>query len=87
MRLRVGDKIYSKRSGDKLISENITQDKPYEVIWIRTKTQYDGDDICIEDDDGLSWWFGQIGEDKCWTNGFISEKEWLRNKKIDELGI
>jgi len=87
MRLRVGDKIYSKRNGDKLISDNITANKAYEVIWVRHKTRYNGDDICIEDDGGSSWWFGQIGEDECWSNWFISEKEWLRNKKLDELGI
>jgi hypothetical protein len=96
MRLRVGDKIYSKRNGDKLVSNNITPDKPYEVVWIRAKTRYwiraktryNEDDICIKDDGGSDWWFGQIGcETECWTNWFISEKEWLRNKKLEELGI
>ena len=87
MRLRIGDKIYSKRNGDKLISDNITPDKPYEVVWIRGKNQYHGNDICIEDDGGSSWWLGQIGETECWTNWFISEKEWIRNKKLEELGI
>ena len=30
---------------------------------------------------------GQVGETECWTNWFISEKEWLREKKLNELGI
>lgn len=76
MRLKVGDKIYSKVS-----SSGLTLDKAYVV------TQWSGDDICILDNSGLNWWFGQIGETECWTGWFISEKEWVRNKKLEELGI
>ena len=50
-------------------------------------TNTHGDDICILDDGGSNWWFGQIGETECWTSWFIPEKEWLRDKKLKELGI
>lgn len=82
MRLKVGDKIYSKVS-----SSDITLDKAYVVTQVRDKTHWTGDDICILDNSGLNWWFGQIGETECWTGWFISEKEWIRNKKLEELGI
>lgn len=81
MRLKVGDKIYSKVS-----SSDITLDKAYVVTQVR-RTRWSGDDICILDNSGLNWWFGQIGETECWTEWFISEKEWIRNKKLEELGI
>jgi hypothetical protein len=87
MRLEIGDKIYSKRGEDKLLSDCITSDKAYEVTHTRPKSRFNGDDICILGDDGIAWWFGQIGETECWTNFFISEKEWLREKKLNQLGI
>ncbi len=86
MRLEVGDKIHCKE----IIGGNghgLTLDKGYVVIHTRTKDRWNGDDICILDDDGSNWWFGQIGETECWTNWFVSEKEWLRDKKLNELGI
>lgn len=82
MRLKVGDKIYSKVS-----SSGLTLDKAYVVTQVRGKTYWTGDDICILDNSGLNWWFGQIGETECWTDWFISEKEWIRNKKLEELDI
>ena len=82
MRLKVGDKIYSKVS-----SSDITLDKAYVVTKVRSKTHWTGDDICILDNSGLNWWFGQIGETECWTEWFISEKEWIRNKKLEQLDI
>ena len=82
MRLKVGDKIYSKVS-----SSDITLDKAYVVTKVRSKTYWTGDDICILDNSGLNWWFGQIGETECWTEWFISEKEWIRNKKLEQLDI
>lgn len=82
MRLKVGDKIYSKVS-----SSDITLDKAYVVTQVRGKTYWTGDDICILDNSGLNWWFGQIGETECWTEWFISEKEWIRNKKLEQLDI
>ncbi len=82
MRLQIGDKIYCKVDGSLL-----TLGKGYVVIHTRSKDRWNGDDICILDDDGSNWWFGQIGETECWTNWFVSEKEWLRDKKLKELGI
>ena len=82
MRLKVGDKIYSKVS-----SSGLTLDKAYVVTQVRGKTYWTGDDICILDNSGLNWWFGQIGETECWTDWFISENEWIRNKKLEELDI
>jgi hypothetical protein len=82
MRLKIGDKIYCKE-----VIGLLTLNKEYEVIHIRTKSHWDGDDICILDDNGSNWWFGQIGETECWTNWFISEKQLRREKNIKELGI
>ena len=83
MRLKNGDKIYCKKELDK--SEyGLTIDKPYEVIYTNN---WNGDDICILDNFGNNWWFGQIGETECWTNYFVSEKEWIREKLLNELGI
>jgi hypothetical protein len=78
MRLMVGDMIYC--IDDSI--ENLTKDKPYLIINTRT---FNTNDICIKGDDGINWWFGQIGETECWTNWFLSEKEWLRDKKLKEL--
>lgn len=84
MRLVIGDKIYCK----KLIGDDgLTLGKVYEVVSVRSKSRFNGDDICILDDDDIDWWFGQIGETECWTNWFVSEKEWLREKKLNQLGI
>jgi len=84
MRLKVGDKIYCK----KLIGDNgLTLGEEYIVTNTRPKDRWNGDDICILDDSGQNWWFGQIDETECWTNWFISEKEWIRENKLNELGI
>jgi hypothetical protein len=84
MRLQIGDKIYCK---ELVGGELLTLDKGYVVIHARPKDRWNGDDICILDDDGQNWWFGQINETECWTNWFVSEKEWLRDKKLKELGL
>lgn len=83
MRLVIGDKIYCKE----VIGDGLTRNKGYEVVNVRSKTRIYGDDICILDDGGAYWWFGQIGETECWTNWFISEKEWIREIKLKQLGI
>jgi len=83
MRLNIGDKIYWKGT----IPGKLTVDKGYEIIQTRPKNRWNGDDICILDDNGSNWWFGQIGETECWDNWFVSEKEWIREKKLNELGI
>ena len=85
MKLSVGDKIYCKLVIEP--SDGLTIGKEYIVTNTRPKSRWNGDDICILDDDGSNWWFGQIGETECWTSWFISEKEWLRDKKLKELGI
>jgi hypothetical protein len=82
MRLNIGDKIYCKE----VIGE-LTLGGEYLVTMLRPKSRWSGDDICILDDEGLKWWFGQIGETQCWTNWFISEKQFLREKNLKELGI
>jgi hypothetical protein len=88
MKLMVGDMIYC--IDDSI--ENLTKDKPYLIINTRNVMThlerggtFNTNDICIKGDDGINWWFGQIGETECWTNWFLSEKEWLRDKKLKEL--
>jgi hypothetical protein len=81
MRLEVGDKIYCKG----VIGDGLTLSKEYVVTNTRPKSRWNGDDICILDDDGQNWWFGQIGETECWTNWFISEKEFIREEKLNDL--
>ena len=83
MRLNVGDKIYCFVDG----INDLTKGKSYKVTNIRGKSRWSGDDICILDDKGSNWWFGQIGNSECWTMWFVSEKEWLRNKKLEKLGV
>ncbi len=83
MRLKIGDKIYCKNNQ----MGELTLDKEYVIVHTRPRDRWNGDDICILDDSGSNWWFGQIGETECWTNWFVSEKEWLREKKLNELGI
>ncbi len=83
MRLEVGDKIYCKS----VLGDGLTLGEEYIVTNIRPKNRLSGDDICILDDSGQNWWFGQIGETECWSNWFVSEMEWLRDNKLKELGI
>jgi hypothetical protein len=64
----------------------LTLDKCYVIIYT-VQTNWVNDDICINADDGSDWWFGQIGEMDCWTSWFVTEKEWLRDKRLTELGI
>jgi hypothetical protein len=86
MRLEIGDKIYCKEVIGNSEHE-LTLDKGYVIVHTRPRDRWNGDDICILDDAGANWWFGQVGETECWTNWFISEKEWLRENKLNELGI
>jgi len=81
MRLEIGHKIYCKE----VIGE-LTLGEEYIVTNTRPRDIWNGDDICILVN-GSNWWFGQIGETECWTNWFISEKEWLREQKLNKLGI
>ena len=77
--------------GDKLVCVkpmgNLVYGKTYLVINTRNPNSfalnYEEDDICIE---GI-WWFGQIGSTEPWTNWFVLENQWQRDKKLEELGI
>ena len=80
MILKIGDIIYCK----KVLGEGLTLNKGYQVI--HTSDRWNGK-FSINDDSGTNWWFGQIGETECWTNWFITEKEFIRDKKLKELGI
>ncbi len=82
MRLQIGDKIYCNNPMD-----DLTLGSEYIITNTRLRSKWHGDDICILDDSGSNWWFGQIGETECWTKWFVSEKEWLREKKLNKLGI
>lgn len=79
MRLKVGDILYLKDSSSK------HADTPFPIVYIRSKTLYDGDDICIIWIDGGKWWWGQIGESEPWTKAFISQEEYMRNRKLNEI--
>lgn len=83
MRLNVGDKIYCKI----VIGDGLTLGEEYIVTNTRPKDRWNRDDICILDDDGSNWWFGQIGETECWTNWFITEKQLRRENNLKELDI
>lgn len=83
MRLRKGDKIYCVVNN----VSDLTKNKCYEVININVNFLTKTSDICIKDDKGYNWWFGQAGETEPWTMWFISEKEWLRDIKLKKLGI
>ena len=78
MKLEVGDKLVCVN-----LLERLEYGKTYTII--EARLNYDEEDICI-DVDG-PWWFGQIGFSEPWTNWFILEKQWTRNKKLEELGI
>ena len=84
--LKVGDKIYC----NVYKSYSLTFDKGYEILYVRetpfnVKNWWYQSDICILDDLGYKCWFGQIGATEEWTNWFISEVEWLRDKNIDYI--
>lgn len=102
MRLSIGDKLYLKPDISKsmfhfgLDSElganqkyEELSNKPFIIVQVRnTKLlSINDDDVCIIWIDGSNWWWDQIGGKQPWTNLFISEKEFNRNKKLIELGI
>ena len=79
--------------GDKLVCvkpmDNLVYGKTYLVINTRSHSVFSGpdeEDICIDDGNG-PWWFGQIGSTEPWTNWFVLENQWQRDKKLEELGI
>jgi len=95
MRLEIGDNLYinpllitDKESyvfdSIKITKEQLLNTK-FKVIKTRTKTGSHGDDICIKWVDGLEWWWGQINESQPWTMMFISERDYLRDKKLEQI--
>lgn len=82
--LKVGDILFwNEKSGNRM-----THGKPYEVKFIRHKYgPVQEEDICIMDDDGLTWWFGQIGSSDPWTRWFINETEFKRIINLEKLEI
>ena len=80
MKLEVGDKLVCVNVLDRLVYGEI-----YTIVDVTNHNHYGEEDICI-DVDG-QWWFGQIGSSGPWTNWFVLEKQWTRNKKLEELGI
>lgn len=67
----------------------VTLDKGYTVTMIRPDILKKGggiiNDICIHDDMGHAFWFGQEGEFEPWTNWFVTELVWKRNQKINQI--
>ncbi len=67
--------------------------RPFEVIDTRTNLssyyalRVKDHEICIKWIDNTNWWWGQIGETEPWTNMFIDEKHYQRNKNLEALGI
>lgn len=79
MLLNKGDILISK----KYIPTELTLHKEYVVIDVRVS--FSDKDICILDDSGCNWWFGQIGYFEPWTDWFFLKKEWDRINKINTL--
>lgn len=84
MRLRIGDILYVNPQYNiwYLSQDNIPKNIfsiPFMVEYVRD------DDIAIIWIDGLKWWWGQIGESEPWTDMFITEKQYIRDKKINQL--
>ena len=65
--------------------DDLTYGKSYEIVYVRGQKTLREDDICIKDDRNLNWWFGQIGESECWTMWFVTEQQWNRQNKLDQL--
>lgn len=83
MRLGVGDKLICILDG----MEDLTYGKSYEVVFTRDPSEWrpQEDDICIKDDRDLNWWFGQVGTTECWVGWFVTEKQWERQEKLNQL--
>lgn len=80
--LKVGDKIVCIKHE----ITDLTYGKTYVVTQTRNRSlRGDDKDICIVDDGGYNWWFGQIGYFEPWTMWFVSEIDWNRDKKIEKI--
>ena len=69
------------KKGDILVAkfpiDGLTINKKYEVLFA------DVDELYINDDKGIRWWFGQIGYMEPWDKFFYTEKEWNRINKLE----
>lgn len=76
--LKGGDLLVCIRSvGD------ITAGETYRVFWVQVRGN-SNDSIMVVDDLGSSHWFGlEFGSFEWRGKFFVTEKEWLRNSKID----
>lgn len=83
------DRIYSNLNHDFLVIEGVAisreslLNKPFVII--HTREDRGNHDICIKWLDGQNWWWGQIGYSEPWTKMFITEKQYLRNNKIEQI--
>lgn len=82
MRLGVGDVIYCV-SG----MENLTLGKGYKIFYVQDWSDGIAGSVRILGDDGLGWWFGQIGGFEPWDRWFVTETVWFRMMKLEDLGI
>lgn len=99
MYLKEGDILYVNPEG--IADGMINKDKEFLIIegvaiskesllnkpFVITHTRIDrgNHDICIRWLDGQNWWWGQIGYSEPWTKMFITEKQYLRNNKIEQI--
>ena len=81
MRLKKGDILVCIMND----IDDLTYGKSYEIVYVRGQKTLREDDICIKDDRNLNWWFGQIGESEDWTSWFVTEQQWIRQQKLDQL--
>lgn len=83
MRLNKGDKIVCIMND----IDGLTYGKSYEIVHTKKHNDFysQEDDICIKDDMNLNWWFGQIGTTECWTMWFVTEQQWIRQQKLDQI--
>ena len=92
MKLKVGDKIVCIKEihgGDKIVcsKEIHSRDNKMSLIYGKTYTIINTTTSYIAIDVNGPWWFGQIGSSEPWTKYFVLEKQWTRNKKLEELGF
>jgi hypothetical protein len=84
MIIQEGDMLVSKLDSYNYDdSKVLTKNRIYSVILVRNNIK--DKDICILDDLGMNWYFGQIGYLEPWTNFFYTLKEFNRIKKIENI--
>ena len=66
--------------------DDLTYGKSYDVVNTQKQFSTKKDDIiCIKDDRNLNWWFGQVGESEDWAMWFVTEQQWIRQQKLNQL--